>query len=679
MAAGSKRLGTVERPMAWLSNGYRWQEIDIPVHLEGVFTGVANNEVSTVFVGYDTLSETGMIVRVERGGVPQEIPFDRQVDLFDVVTIDGGFAAYGIANPLEETSEPLIYTSADGIEWRRADAWFHPLVSTVEVHPDGWILEIDDLTGSAPPTVRTGSDLLAAPASDTRMPVSLEEDPEAGEARVTTATPHDGGYLLGGILLDRTTGAFQPGLWQTRQIVAGEQLVASRVPVTPPDGTRLFSGAWIKHLAQADGRTFVVATDLEGVVELWSTSDLRTWRFEETIGSPPTARTYRDATSEARAPGAQSGEVATLLLTNEGLPSDVWRLGEAVSDLSQTDLLEMQPHAQPLFVGVAGGSPIARIIDHAPRTTQSERDQIRSRVFSRSDDSWVEIAATNWGSDWRIQAILGDTESLTAFGTYSLATQRMSSFASPLTAPGLSEPTQLDGSSRSVLFGATNTSRATVAIGSDPRSSGHLTAWTSTDLNSWQPHLIPDSGGTRIGAVCGGLDKVWVAGMRFGRLPSTGRVWQSPDGLSWSDAAPATHETAYAHDFSACGGDSDRVVLAARPSSSLLVTTDGAAWDPIPSPPLESFQDEIVEVAVEGQLIAVVVRHPVRYLQPAATAWVWDGAIWHDATPEEDAVVASVSIVDGELFLSGTSPEGATIWSHVGIPSLEATAQSDPT
>jgi hypothetical protein len=666
MAAGAQKEGLVEKPMAWLSpQGLSWTSISIPTNLEGRFTAVANNGEVTVLVGYDTSQQTGLIVRVPRGSDPLQVDFSEPVEFLEVVSTDSGFVAYGLTNPTSEDPRPALYISVEGSIWSRVDVL--PLAGVVESipGPSGYLLEIAEPGIGQRVRIRQTASLFDGTADqlyswDLDLPTGTDE----GFAYAMTGIATDGGFLIGGG--EAVSG--QPRLWEVAVPQRQESLTARLIGLERPADSYL-NGRLIdvRHLTRSEEKLFAVVAALNGSVEAWSTTDTNSWTVEEKIGIDPSSQRYASAQSTTGEfpMVAKSGVPRTLVVTDGGFPGDLWAFGDGVANWSDADLIAYQQPVVPLFVGSADDTIYSRVVEHGPRWSQTEPDLVRTHLFSHQDTSWEEIGATAWDSATRIQSVVQLEFAAVALGTSKDRRGNVLNQVFPITEVGLGDPQALEGAPNGVeLFSAAATDQVAVVVGADTRADGNrLVVWWSPDLEVWDHLRLEETDQSSIGAVCAGVDRIWVLGQRGAGFFSSARAWSSVDGATWAGSAPIVPGSDTPKGFTACAGDLDRVVAAtASPHASLMITTDGLSWESTPAPPGLLVDDKIVEIALDGDRIGAIVQHPQDFYQPRDTPWLWDGDTWHQLDAEPGVETSSIFLRDGLVLLAGLSHDGPTVW-----------------
>lgn len=665
IAAGVERDGLFERPMGWLgADGLQWIRIDMPDHLEGRFTAVANDGEVSVFVGYDTLRQAGLIVRVPRGSDPIEVSFTDPVELVEVVSTADGFVAYGLADPTSPEPRPVLYTSADGSAWDRVEVLpLAPVVEVVEGH-NGYLLEIQELGLGQSVRLRRASSLFDSESGElVSWDVELPLDVETGFAYARTAMATDRGFLIGGG--DGVAG--RPMLWQVDLPEDDQPLVAEFLELEAPSGSQLF-GAYVEvqHLTRFQEKLFAVVSAYNGRAEVWSAADPSSWVLEDTIGVHPTSPRYASAQSQAeQLPSvAAPGTPLTVVVTDGGFPGDLWIFGERVSDVSDLDLVAYQQPASPLLIGAVDGAPYARVVEHAPRWSQAEPDVVRTLLYSVAGSMWEERGATAWDRESKVQSIVQLGSRAAAFGTADEGRRGLANQAFPIAESGLGAATDLEGPADGLqMFDAAATTRLAVVVGTYPDSTwNRIGVWASGDLMTWERVSLEETQDAYVGAVCAGIDRVWILGRQANGFFSSARAWSTVDGATWSGSVPAVPGSDTPGGFTACAGDDVRVIAAVAPSPALMTTSDGLSWQSVDTPPGLLSTDRIVEVTVDGSRVGIVVLHPKGYFQPYHSAWLWDGVAWHQLEPEPGVDVDSIALSDGVIYLAGQSVDGATLW-----------------
>lgn len=669
IAVGVAHDGLLLHPAAWITESGRndWKLIDIP-DLEGWFNSVASDEGVTVMVGYDTADGAGVIVKHNMSdGLVEEVPFDEDVDLADVVATDSGFVAYGIRHPNSQNADAVAFSSEDGSSWVRVDnRWLGGVVDAV-AGPDDWILEVPNDARATVQMVR--APLMSGEADGEGQQVvwiELEASDEVRAPYVLTAAATKSGFLLGGG--DLATG--RPAMWSvTPPVTADGAGVAELIEFEMADDSSLGGGQIeVRHLAVESQRVFAVLGQWSAETEIWSSSDLTTWTVEAKAGVDPSAFRYASATfTSPRAP--EEGEPAqrTLLVTRTAMPSDLWALGNRVRNLSHLDRVAPTALPVPLFIGWADERLYARVVEHAPRWSQTESDRVRSRLYEYGD-SWREVGATAWDHQSRIQSVVAPDEEPLALATAVHNPGLSTNETYRLEDGRLGPSSLLQGAELGVeMFSAVTTPDAAIVVATTSSGFGdRFVALSSSDLVTWGSVTISGTRDAYIDAFCAGLGRAWIMGHQGQQGGTTATAWTSTDGRDWTEFTPAPDGVEPASRFAACGGDSDRVAAAVIDEPWLLVTEDGLNWGLIPVPDLLTGLDSFIEVAVDGGNIAVIVANPGPYYQPENTALVWDGSGWHELDPEPGAVYHSVALRDGQVFLAGYSVDGSTIWSTSG-------------
>lgn len=663
MAVGVRHDGLTRHPAAWLTREtFQWLTLNIPDDIEGWFEAVAANEERTVMVGYDTGAQTGMIFQVPAGEDPVRVEYDGDFQLTEVVATPEGFIVYPATTPFDSRPHSGVLVSPDGMTWVEAPR--SPVEVAEVVQMGDFALEVP-LSTLSEPTLIQPSQFFDPTSWDSEfgppeVGVLLAESGEDSRPYSMSAVDTDAGFLIGG-------GDFRtetPGLWEVSvngglgdaTSVEAELVFSGWAPGSRVNGRF----AEIRHITRHDGRFYaVVGASTGGIAEMWSSTDLSTWTVEEVVSRNLGGdERFRSAQTVLRALEGrpETGDPTTFLVSSGTYPPDLWRLHETPTKLSDFDHLQFQPTEVPLFVGSVHDSLYARIVEHGPRSSQAEIDDVRSRLFAKSANEWTEVGTTAWQTGSRIQAVVEVGGDPVAF-----APGEETDMIFEIESGRLGESSAGRGGSMYNAVGIPN--RAVVFnTHENPAVTNRLSVAVTENLTDWEGREFDDTSNTFITAVCSGMDRAWMAtDVRFTRQ----EIWASADGLTWSRAnpVPTGDEDGVVGPMTACGGDTQRVVVATQFDPRLMETTDALTWTSLDPPSSLTANWRIEEVAVLNEWIAIVAQSEHPFVQPHTRAFVWDGIDWHELDPEPGSGYHSVAFHDSRLHLGGVTSEGHMVWS----------------
>jgi len=548
------------------------------------------------------------------------------------------------------------------------------------VGPEGYILEIPEARPGSPIwMVEASSYFEANPDGWSRYFVWLEPVGGSGAVYPMTAVATGDGFLIGGG--DVNTG--RSGIWRAALPTEKDAIIAVPIEYEVPQESQASGNQLeVRHLARSVDRWFAVVAARGGSTEVWSATDPSSWDFEELMGVHPTSNRYAsarsltgDTQSEFLGPAPQ-----TLLVTDGGFPSDIWALSNDVTKLSDRDVLAYQWTVFPLFVGWADDVLHARVVEHSPRWSQTDPDVVRTRLFALEGGSWNEVGATAWDRMSRIQSVVGLGSEVAAIGTAVDPFGSTVNEVFDISGSELGEPTRLETEQpHTEMFQAAATPSAAVTVGTVRSTSGdRIVTWRSEDLEHWELITLKETRRSYVEGVCSGIGRVWIVGHKEHEPvagvwmvgseavePDSARSWSSTDGATWSMAVPATVGDEPVTALTECAGDEDRVVAAVAGEPWLISSSDGQSWKSIRPPSGLLATDRIVDVAVDGERIGVIIERHLDYFQPRFVAGLWDGASWYQVDPEPGALYGTIALHAGAVYLGGSSPQGSTIWSSI--------------
>jgi hypothetical protein len=341
------------------------------------------------------------------------------------------------------------------------------------------------------------------------------------------------------------------------------------------------------------------------------------------------------------------------MVTRFSYPPEFWLLNEEARSYSEFDHIDFKATEVPLLIGEAGGDLYSRIVEHAPRPSQAVPDQARSILYANSGGEWSQVGTTAWDGGSRIQSVVEVDDRVIAFAS---GLEFDSTFE--IVDGSFGEVDQRPGDS---MYNAVPVLDGVLVVTARSQSAANrISVEVSSDLENWEENNVGGSDSV-ISTVCSGLGRAWVTTANDLDQPE---AWSSLDGLTWSTSIPfVPNDRRTIGRLTACDGDSNRVVIATEFEPRLITSSDGLAWEGLTSPVEVTELDEIVEVAVWGEGVAILVEASHEYAQPKARAYIWDGASWHELDPEPGSLYSSVAFHEGRLHLAGVSTSGQTIWS----------------